>query len=80
MAQNGLDLPARGHVFGKTGTTVTDGELKAQVLAGYVETRRGREVAFAVYVNDYGPIANLEDLGTVLEDEARIADALYEEH
>ncbi|MBV9357467.1 MAG: D-alanyl-D-alanine carboxypeptidase/D-alanyl-D-alanine-endopeptidase [Chloroflexi bacterium] len=34
LAHSGTDLPARGHVFAKTGTTISDGELKAQVLAG----------------------------------------------
>ncbi|MBV9326274.1 MAG: D-alanyl-D-alanine carboxypeptidase/D-alanyl-D-alanine-endopeptidase [Chloroflexi bacterium] len=78
LAQTGVDLPARGHVFAKTGTTITDGELKAQVLAGYVEARGGRELAFAVYVNDYGPIASIDDVTAVFEDEARIADAIYQ--
>jgi hypothetical protein len=34
LAGSGLLLPAKGHVFAKTGTTVSDGALKAQVLAG----------------------------------------------
>jgi D-alanyl-D-alanine carboxypeptidase len=78
LAHTGVDLPARGHVFAKTGTTVADGELKAQVLAGYVEAKSGRRLAFAVYVNHYGPIASLDDLTAVFADEARIANALYE--
>ena len=40
LAHSGTELPARGHVFAKTGTTIADGELKAQNLAGYVEARR----------------------------------------
>ena len=39
LAHSGTDLPARGHVFAKTGTTVADGQLKAQNLAGYVQPR-----------------------------------------
>jgi D-alanyl-D-alanine carboxypeptidase len=34
LAGSGLLLPAKGHVFAKTRTTVSDGALKAQVLAG----------------------------------------------
>jgi len=80
LAHTGVDLPARGHVFAKTGTTISDGELKAQVLAGYVQTRGGRELAFAVYVNDYGAITSLDDVSAVFADEARLADVLYEEY
>ena len=37
LAGSGLTLPAKGHVFAKTGTTISDGNLKAQVLAGYID-------------------------------------------
>src|SRR3712207_7170847 len=40
LAHSGTALPARGHVFAKTGTTLADGELKAQNLAGYIEDRK----------------------------------------
>ena len=56
LAQSGVSLPARGHVFAKTGTTLADGMLKAQNLAGYIDARSGRRVAFALYVNDAGPL------------------------
>ncbi len=56
LAHTGTTLPARGHVFAKPGTTIVpaaDGsslELKAQTMAGYISTRSGRNVAFALMV------------------------------
>ena len=78
LAHSGTDLPARGHVFAKTGTTLADGQLKAQNLAGDVQARSGRRLAFAVYVNDAGPIASIEDVAGVFDDEAAITNVIYE--
>jgi PBP4 family serine-type D-alanyl-D-alanine carboxypeptidase len=78
LAHSGVDLPARGHVFAKTGTTIADGALKAQNLAGYVDAQSGRRLAFAVYVNDAGPIQRIEDVSEVFEDEAAITNVIYE--
>lgn len=78
LAGTGRDFPARGHVFAKTGTTVEGGALKAQVLAGYIDTKGGRHFAFALYVNNAGPISSIEDVGGVFEDEAAITNAIYE--
>jgi D-alanyl-D-alanine carboxypeptidase len=53
--QNGA--PAMGHVHAKTGTWGLDDLLNhgsminAKGLVGYVVTRRGRHVAFALYLN-----------------------------
>jgi PBP4 family serine-type D-alanyl-D-alanine carboxypeptidase len=86
LATTGRDLPAKGHVFAKTGTSVLpaeDGEnfeLKAQNFAGYIETKSGRTVAFALLVNDAGitSINDLEkNLTAVITDEARITDFIY---
>ncbi|HZY98253.1 MAG TPA: D-alanyl-D-alanine carboxypeptidase/D-alanyl-D-alanine-endopeptidase [Candidatus Baltobacteraceae bacterium] len=78
IAGTGRDLPARGHVFAKTGTTVEGGALKAQVLAGYIDTKSGKHFAFALYVNNAGPLKSIEDVGGVFEDEAAITNAIYE--
>jgi PBP4 family serine-type D-alanyl-D-alanine carboxypeptidase len=78
LAHTGLDLPARGHVYAKTGTTIADGALKAQNLAGYVDARSGRQLAFAVFLNDAGPIQSIGDVTDVFEDEAAITNAIYE--
>jgi D-alanyl-D-alanine carboxypeptidase/D-alanyl-D-alanine-endopeptidase (penicillin-binding protein 4) len=78
LAHSGASLPAKGHVFAKTGTTIADGALKAQNLAGYIEARSGRQLAFAVFLNDAGPIQSIADVAEVFEDEAAITNAIYE--
>ena len=84
LATSGVNLPGRGHVFAKTGTTLSPDEqgqfqLKAQNLAGYIDTRSGRRLAFALMVNNAGPVNDLaRDVGEVFEDEAIITSLLYE--
>lgn len=85
LATSGKDLPGRGHVFAKPGTTIMPGlddktiELKAQNLAGYIETRSGRTVAYALLLNDAGTITDIaKDVGAVFEDEAKISSIIYE--
>ncbi|HEY5856194.1 MAG TPA: D-alanyl-D-alanine carboxypeptidase [Aldersonia sp.] len=85
LAHTGTQLPGRGHVFAKTGTTIVPDaggetlELKAQNLAGYIETASGRTVAYALMVNDAGPVTDLEtDVSEVFEDEAAISSIIYE--
>jgi D-alanyl-D-alanine carboxypeptidase len=40
-------------------------------MAGYMTTRSGRRIAFALMVNDVGPIADIDrDVSGVVEDEA----------
>jgi PBP4 family serine-type D-alanyl-D-alanine carboxypeptidase len=78
LAETGRSLPARGHVFAKTGTTLEAGKLKAQALAGYIDAKSGRRLVFALYVNDAGPIEKIEDVTKVFDDEARIVNAVYE--
>ncbi|MEO6826901.1 MAG: D-alanyl-D-alanine carboxypeptidase [Microbacteriaceae bacterium] len=77
LAHTGTDMAAKGHVYGKTGTTITGGKLEAQTLAGYVDTAAGHRLAFAICLNDYGPIGSIEDVTTVFTDEAAITNALY---
>lgn len=86
LAHTGTTLPARGHVLAKTGTTILptasgDGiELKAQNLAGYITTKRGERLAFALMVNDVGEVKSVEkDVAGVFEDQARITNVIYEE-
>jgi PBP4 family serine-type D-alanyl-D-alanine carboxypeptidase len=78
LAHTGSDLPAQGHVFAKTGTTIQEGALKAQNIAGYIEARSGRQLAFALFVNDAGPLKSISDVSDVLEDEAAIANVIYQ--
>jgi D-alanyl-D-alanine carboxypeptidase/D-alanyl-D-alanine-endopeptidase (penicillin-binding protein 4) len=74
--------PARGHVVAKSGTTV-DGDLLNQEYlllgkadAGYMTTSSGRDLVWAVYVNDVLS-ANLEDVLGVGADIGAIAEAIY---
>ncbi len=78
LAGTGGSLSAKGHVFAKTGTTLEAGALKAQVLAGYIDAKSGRRLAFALFVNDAGPIKAISDVGKVFDDEAAITNAIYE--
>jgi D-alanyl-D-alanine carboxypeptidase/D-alanyl-D-alanine-endopeptidase (penicillin-binding protein 4) len=78
LAETGRDLPAKGHVYGKTGTTVTDGGLVAQNLAGYVDAANGHRIAYAVILNNYGAIKSIDDVAAVMQDEAAITNVLYE--
>src|SRR5581483_6501937 len=78
LAESARNLPARCHVFATTGTTAADGALKAQNLAGYIDAKSGRRLAFALFLNDAGPIQRISDVSAVFEDEARITNAIYE--
>lgn len=71
--------PAAGHVFAKTGTlasgdlTNVRAMLNTKALAGYIDARDGRKLAFALYVNDLplgadpvpGLLAANDDLGAI---------------
>lgn len=73
LAEIGIDSPARGKVFAKTGTFLEDGKIRAQVLAGYVDARSGRRLAYALFVNDAGGISDIEDVIGVIQDEGTIS-------
>lgn len=82
LAGSGKDLPARGHVFAKTGTTLGDtGEVKAKSLAGYIEAKSGRQLAYAVLVNNAGKLKDIKDIAQLEEiskDLAAVSNVLYE--
>ncbi len=84
LATVSVDLPGKGHVFAKPGTTVSAGpdgglELKAQNLAGYIKTKSGRTVAYALMVNNAGPVVDVAtDVTGVFEDEGAISSIIYE--
>ena len=58
LAQIQVDAPAAGHVHAKTGTYGTYDPLHRRVfitgkgLAGYFTSKSGRDVAFAIYLNN----------------------------
>ena len=57
LAKISRDVPAAGHVYAKTGTFVSSDLLNRGLvvdgkgLAGYLTTRSGRPLAFAIYIN-----------------------------
>jgi D-alanyl-D-alanine carboxypeptidase len=73
LAEVGIGSPAQGKVFSKTGTYIEDGKIGAQVLAGYIDARSGRRLAYALFVNDAGAISGISDVIGVVEDEAAIS-------
>jgi PBP4 family serine-type D-alanyl-D-alanine carboxypeptidase len=57
LAKIQVNNPAAGHVFAKTGTFGSEDKLNSRLmlngkgLAGYVQTKSGKTLAFAAYVN-----------------------------
>ncbi|HEV2101905.1 MAG TPA: D-alanyl-D-alanine carboxypeptidase/D-alanyl-D-alanine-endopeptidase [Candidatus Acidoferrum sp.] len=57
LAKIQKDSPGAGHVFAKTGTFAAEDKLNSRLmlngkgLAGYVQTKSGKTLAFAAYVN-----------------------------
>jgi D-alanyl-D-alanine carboxypeptidase/D-alanyl-D-alanine-endopeptidase (penicillin-binding protein 4) len=75
--------PALGKIVAKSGTTI-DGDLLNQEYlllgkadAGYMTTKSGRELVWAIYVNDVLS-ANFMDLIGVGADIGTVAEAIYE--
>ena len=83
LAGSGVGLPGQGHVFAKTGTTVApddQGQLQlvAENYAGYIDTKSGRKVAYALMLNNAGPLDDIEVVVEVSQDLATISSILYE--
>lgn len=80
LASIGVDSPAKGKVYGKTGTMVVGGIYQAQVLAGYIDAKSGKRLAFAIVMNDIGPFTGLGDAIAAFEAEGQIATVIYEDN
>jgi D-alanyl-D-alanine carboxypeptidase len=76
---------ATGYVRAKTGTWVDSGPggkgimLKGQAFAGYITTKSGRHLTYEVVVNNM-PIAGVDDIVKVFEDEATISAMLWRDY
>ena len=74
--------PACGHVYAKTGTRAgynplnDEGILFTKSLAGYVDTKSGKRLVFAVFVNNV-PYADVQDMMTAGNDLGSIAGLVY---
>jgi D-alanyl-D-alanine carboxypeptidase/D-alanyl-D-alanine-endopeptidase (penicillin-binding protein 4) len=72
-------------VVAKSGTTVASDLMNqcllvmTRALAGYVTAQSGRQLTFAVYVNDV-PIAEVNDLFAIITKQGTIAEALFERY
>jgi serine-type D-Ala-D-Ala carboxypeptidase/endopeptidase (penicillin-binding protein 4) len=75
---------AVGHVFAKTGTTADLNYLSGQAialaksLAGYVDTKGGKRVIFAVYMNN-APLAQITDVIGMGNDLANVSEMIYQD-
>lgn len=74
---------AKGQVHAKTGTYVTQSPsnaslpyLKGQALAGYIDAKSGRRLAFFVTVNNV-PITGIDDVLSVFQDQGTISAMLW---
>ena len=47
-------------------------------MAGYIDALGGRRLAFALYVNDAGDIADISDVIGVIQDEGQISTIIYQ--
>ena len=85
LASDNTGTGAAAHVYAKTGTVaggdLTTGNLTviAETLIGYIDAKSGRELAFALYVNNL-KLPEIDDLFTVFDHESRIAGLLYEQY
>ncbi|HEU4678540.1 MAG TPA: D-alanyl-D-alanine carboxypeptidase, partial [Terrimicrobiaceae bacterium] len=74
---------AQGQVHAKTGTYVAGTAqgitLKAQALAGYIDAKSGRRLAFMVAVNDVS-ITGLNDVLAIFQDQGTISAILWQGH
>ncbi|HEY3247504.1 MAG TPA: D-alanyl-D-alanine carboxypeptidase [bacterium] len=75
---------AERHVFAKTGTfvegTAAGPVLRAKALAGYIQTKSGRRLAFAIVVNDAGVLSSVDELFRAVQDQGTIAAILWRDH
>lgn len=83
QAQNGLGTPAAGHIQIKDGTrvTVTPGDYQGIIIAktqvGYIKAKSGRELVFAIFMNN-APFGSVEDFIAADHDIAAIAAAIQQ--
>ena len=85
LAKIQVDNPAAGHVFAKTGTFVSEDKLNSRLmlngkgLAGYIQTKSGKTLAFAAYLN-HTALANEPEISQKVAGQALggIAAAAYD--
>jgi D-alanyl-D-alanine carboxypeptidase len=78
LAEIGVDSPAKGNVHAKTGTFIDGDEIKAQVLAGFIDARSGRRLVYALFVNNVGKFNGFADILGVVQDLGQISTIIYQ--
>jgi D-alanyl-D-alanine carboxypeptidase/D-alanyl-D-alanine-endopeptidase (penicillin-binding protein 4) len=83
QAQNGLGTPAAGHIQIKDGTRVIgapgdyQGIIIAKTQVGYIKAKSGRELVFAIFLNN-APFGSVEDFIGADHDIAAVAAAIQQ--
>ena len=77
LAAVGKNVVGKEHIFVKSGATVANDEMVAMNMAGYIEAKSGRILAYALFVNNAGPVTELTDTLEVFDDEAMILGIVY---
>lgn len=78
LAAVGKNVVGKEHIFVKSGATINSaGEMVAMNMAGYIDAKSGRRLAYALFVNNAGPLTALSDTLDVFDDEAMILGILY---
>lgn len=60
--------------------SLDEGIFKAQVLAGYIDAKSGKRLAYAIVINDIGPFKGFEDALAAFDAEGQIATVIYEDN
>lgn len=77
LAAIGKTVAGKEHIAVKSGATVIGGQMLAMSMAGYMDAKSGRRLAYALFVNNAGPVAALTDTLDVFNDEADILGIVY---
>jgi D-alanyl-D-alanine carboxypeptidase/D-alanyl-D-alanine-endopeptidase (penicillin-binding protein 4) len=77
LAAIGKNVAGKEHIAVKSGATVTGGQMIAMNMAGYIDAKSGRRLAYALFVNNAGPVGALTDTLDVFDDEAEILGIVY---
>jgi D-alanyl-D-alanine carboxypeptidase len=70
---------AKGQVRAKTGTFVEGTTLKGQAFGGYIATKRGKQLAYQLVINNI-PISSIADVIAVFQDEGTISAILWRDN
>ncbi|MDR3097886.1 MAG: D-alanyl-D-alanine carboxypeptidase [Paraburkholderia sp.] len=77
LAEVGKNIEGKEHIAVKSGATISDGQMITMNMAGYIDAKSGRRLAYALFVNNAGPITALTDTLDVFDDEAQILGIVY---